>query len=157
MWSQMTAELMVHVPPGSARSPSGVCLAGTWAQEVISPPQTVVSLEETCNHRQLLFFRKIWSPAFPLHCKSLCLSNMLFSIHLVLQGLEHQVSGEQGPKALGRSTVCLSNPSRLSWTDWNIAAAFPGTLKLYSCNVDEMGSPASPCLPLKSVVGEHMM
>lgn len=32
MWSQMTAELTVHVPHRSAWSPSGVCLTRTWAK-----------------------------------------------------------------------------------------------------------------------------
>lgn len=59
IWMKMTAELVVHVPPGSAQSPSGVSLAGTQAQKVISPPETVPSLEETCNHSQLKLFRKI--------------------------------------------------------------------------------------------------
>lgn len=70
MWSQTTAELVARVPPGSLWSPSGVCLTGTRARKVISPPQTAASGGETRNHSKLKLFRKIGKPASPLHCKA---------------------------------------------------------------------------------------
>lgn len=70
----MSAELTVCVPLGSSQSPSEVCLTGTQAWKVISPPRPVASLEETCNHNQLKLFKKTQSPASPLHCKLPCVS-----------------------------------------------------------------------------------
>lgn len=167
MRSQITAELTVHVPPGSPQSPSEVCLIGTWAWKVISPPQPVASLEEIWDHNQLKLFKK--TEVLFLCCIASChvsrrststlcsVGYLLFCVHLVLQGLGEQVGGEQGHSTLDRNTLCLSHTTRLSWMDWSTMAAFPGMLKLYPYNFDEMGSPASPCLQLKSVIGEHMM
>jgi len=58
MWSQMTAELMVSVSPGSAQI-RGLSDRDTGRDSHQSPQTVARILEEICNHNQFKSFKKI--------------------------------------------------------------------------------------------------